>query len=280
MSKESDLKYLEQRYQKNKEKKFIPLKCLQFEVHLTDHCNLNCASCDNLSPIAKPFFMDITELEMDMKKLSELFADGCNYIRLLGGEPLLHPDVAEIITSSRRIFPESRIELVTNGLLLEKMSDEFYHACHNCRLIISISKYPVNLDYNLILKVLGERNIECFFNNTDEKRMYKYPISLFPVHNPKENFILCNRSNNCISLKHGKLATCSLLHNICSFNKYFNTNIRVNMADYIDIYEADTGEEILKKLAKPISLCRYCNLWESQFNLIWKQSKKQITEWV
>ena len=32
-----------------KEEKFIPSPTLQFEVHLTEHCNLNCKGCDNFS---------------------------------------------------------------------------------------------------------------------------------------------------------------------------------------------------------------------------------------
>ena len=28
------------------------------EIHLVDHCNLNCGGCNHFSPIAKPWFID------------------------------------------------------------------------------------------------------------------------------------------------------------------------------------------------------------------------------
>lgn len=27
------------------------------EIHVVDHCNLNCAHCDNFAPIAKPWYI-------------------------------------------------------------------------------------------------------------------------------------------------------------------------------------------------------------------------------
>lgn len=34
----------------------IPKSKLRVEIHVVDHCNLNCRGCDNFSCIAKPFF--------------------------------------------------------------------------------------------------------------------------------------------------------------------------------------------------------------------------------
>jgi hypothetical protein len=34
-----------------------PRKTLQFEAHLTDHCNLNCAGCCHFSPIAQQYYL-------------------------------------------------------------------------------------------------------------------------------------------------------------------------------------------------------------------------------
>lgn len=45
-------------------------------------------------------------------------------IRLMGGEPLLHPHVIDFCTTTRKLFPTSEIVLVSNGILLPMLTDE------------------------------------------------------------------------------------------------------------------------------------------------------------
>jgi hypothetical protein len=67
-------------------KTMIPI----LDLHLADHCNLNCCGCDNFSPLAKETFADIRVIEKDCARMSELTEGRINEIQLLGGEPLLH----------------------------------------------------------------------------------------------------------------------------------------------------------------------------------------------
>jgi len=97
-------------------------------MHLTDHCNLNCKGCAHFAPIAEKWFADPVEHERDMERLSQLVA-GIKTIRLMGGEPLLHPKIEPFLVSTREKFPEANIRLVTNGLLLQKMKTTFWSAC-------------------------------------------------------------------------------------------------------------------------------------------------------
>ena len=46
-------------------------------------------------------------------------SNGC--VTLCGGEPLLHPDIAQLIRTSREALPSANLQLCTNGLLLKKM---------------------------------------------------------------------------------------------------------------------------------------------------------------
>ncbi len=67
-------------------------------------------------------------------------------------------------------------------------------------------------------------------------------------------------------MHHGKVYTCSLPTGIKHFNKYFNKNLEVTKADYIDIYEAKDLKEILEFVAKPIPFCRYCDVYHRTYN--------------
>jgi MoaA/NifB/PqqE/SkfB family radical SAM enzyme len=74
-------------------------------------CNLSCTYCNEFDSISKP--VPTGEMLTRIDKLAEL---GTTVISLSGGEPLLHPDLDEII---RRIRQHSTLaEILTNGYLL------------------------------------------------------------------------------------------------------------------------------------------------------------------
>ncbi|CAN5589575.1 hypothetical protein BH20VER3_BH20VER3_12090 [soil metagenome] len=88
-------------------------KPLQCSLYLTDRCNLDCSYCteyDNSRPHPK-----LEDLKLWIKKIRDL---GTMRIALVGGEPLLHPDVVEIVRYCRQLgFATS---LTTNGFLLTR----------------------------------------------------------------------------------------------------------------------------------------------------------------
>ena len=81
------------------------------ELHLTDHCNLNCKGCGHFSPLASPHYADFQQYEEDLRRLRQLFRN-IRRIRLMGGEPLLRP---EVLRKGMEIFKENTI--TTNGTL-------------------------------------------------------------------------------------------------------------------------------------------------------------------
>ena len=101
---------------------------LKFEVHIVEHCNLNCKQCAHFSPLAEKSYLPVERYERDCRRLSELFRGEMSSILLLGGEPLLHPQITEIMRVTREAFPVGRIRIVTNGILLPKMAEDFWKA--------------------------------------------------------------------------------------------------------------------------------------------------------
>ena len=59
------------------------------EHHITDHCNLKCRGCSHFSPLAQEWFESVEDFKKDFSQLASLMP--VNIIRLMGGEPLLHP---------------------------------------------------------------------------------------------------------------------------------------------------------------------------------------------
>ena len=90
------------------------------EYHVADHCNLNCKYCTHYSPLVQePVFTDLEKFKLDLQLLKERI-DDIGVIRILGGEPLLNPQLSEFITYTRRLYPKAVITVVTNGLLIER----------------------------------------------------------------------------------------------------------------------------------------------------------------
>jgi len=96
-----------------------------FEVQLADHCNLNCASCSHFSPIADEHFLDVDTYKKDCARFAELAGKYVRRIHLMGGEPLLHKNIVDIIEITRSNFKKSIIIIVTNGILLDRMGGNF-----------------------------------------------------------------------------------------------------------------------------------------------------------
>ena len=263
--------------------KITPKANLDFiEIHLVEHCNLNCQSCSHFSQLAKPSFLDINIFERDMKRLSEISNGQINKFHLMGGEPLLHPDCDKFFYINRKYFKESEIKLVTNGLLLLKKDDNFWKSLKDNNITLSPTKYPVNIDWNKIKEICIDKEIKLSFFNDEsiEKTSFKNPLNLEGTENAEWNFRNCWLANNCLFLDNGKLYTCTLPPVIKHFNSFFGKNIPVTVNDYIDIYKINNYQEILQFMAKPIPFCKYCDVKNRRGDIPWKTSTKKIDEYI
>jgi MoaA/NifB/PqqE/SkfB family radical SAM enzyme len=253
------------------------------EIHIVDHCNLNCAYCTHYSPLTKEKFVDTVQYENDFKRLSKLGADKVRRVRLLGGEPLLHDKLPTLTRIARECFLKSEIQVVTNGILLPKQSDEFWDVCSKHNIEIYISSYPINLDYELIKSLAKKHKIKLIYhdndNSVDRLQMAKYVLDIDGQQNLREAFRICTAANGtCTNLRDGKLYQCPTSAYISVFNEYFSRNLELSEKDYIDIYKVNSMDEIFEFLRRPVPFCRFCVNNYAAFP--WKTSKKEISEWV
>jgi sulfatase maturation enzyme AslB (radical SAM superfamily) len=88
------------------------------EIDLTYLCNLRCSNCNRSSaqaPDAIHIGLDVVRQFVDESLLARRY---WSRIRLLGGEPTLHPDFMAILAELERYrveYPDASIQLVTNG---------------------------------------------------------------------------------------------------------------------------------------------------------------------
>ena len=151
-----------------------------FEIHLVEHCNLKCQSCDNFSPLAKPEFITVKSFDAQMKQMASLANNQITKIRLLGGEPLLHPRLNSLLTKARTHFPNAQLLLTTNAILLNDMPKDFWTTCHDNNITIEVTYYPIKIDragYTKLSKEYDVKIIPFDGKETNTKVSHRNPIN-------------------------------------------------------------------------------------------------------
>ena len=75
------------------------------------------------------------------------------------------------------------------------------------------------------------------------------------------------------------LYTCSIRPYAEYFNNAFNQRLALADDDYIDIYKANTYEELAEFVTKRVPFCRYCDI-KNRRVFDWERSNRTIDEYV
>ena len=244
------------------------------EFNLVDHCNFSCVGCATFSPLAKAQFIDLDILTRDLTRLGELFSE-IKFIRMLGGEPLLHPSVASICHLVRIAFPKADIRILTNGMLLDRLGCDFWESMREDQIGLDISLYPPNFSaQQKHVDVCQQELINVRFTF---KKTMKRIINIGGDSSPEAAFAQCAFKVSTFLYK-GRIAPCSLPLTAHIFNAYFKENI--SCSGSIGIHDPEiTGEDILTFIGSPTDSCRFCSLSPERY--AWTgPSQKKINEWV
>lgn len=259
----------------------VPQLRLRFEYSLARHCNLNCAGCSHFSPVAPECFPDFADARRDFRRLSQLFDGRCEYIHLMGGEPLLNAQIEDYLAMAREYFPIGDIYLITNGMLLPKMPDGFYKACAKHRILISVTHYPIDLDYGAIQSRCEKHGVAFEFFRGAEAQTHFNRLALDPEGRGDlyENYVNCSHGNNCLYLRNGRMYPCGIGANMDLFEDHFHAGLALTEEDGVDIYAVSSGRELLNRLAAPSARCRFCRMDKWPERRPWGHSKKDMGEW-
>ena len=91
-------------------------------VSLTDRCNLRCTYCmphDFAAWLPSKDLLSTVEL---IEIIEVAVSQGIDEIRLTGGEPMLRPDIVEIVARISSIKNAPKLSMTTNGLVLAKLA--------------------------------------------------------------------------------------------------------------------------------------------------------------
>ena len=251
------------------------------EVHLTEHCNLNCKGCSHFSPLADEEFMKIEVFERDIARMSQLFGrNEIMRITLLGGEPLLHPQVNDFMKTVVKYFPNMPLQLVTNGLLLPKMSQSFWETCRTTGTHIRISRYPIKLDFPALEKKAQEEGVGVIVHPRENFRIFRRDVyDLSGMQNERFSHSACELFGYCCQLNNGRFYPCTISAYFHHLNRFFKLGISISDNNFIDIHKAKSKDEFYKLITAPVPCCKHCNLNAREFDVKWERSKQNLDEW-
>ena len=256
-------------------------KKVGLDILLCKHCNLRCRACARFSNVAKPYFYDFSMLKSDLKKIKDTLT--VERFTFTGGEPLLHPQLENILVYTRELYPEIGISIFTNGkALIEK---NIWDLLKKLDIGITYTKYiNSNVDYDAIESMATANGIAfhniCLYNNKScpelKSKMYLFKLSKHIKDDLNTKKQMCD--GDCPCLWESKIFQCGTVAFIDTLNSVFKTNFYHCKGDYLEVNSL-TSDKYFNYITKPIPFCRYCMNCKVD-EIEWSQAKSTIDDYV
>jgi len=193
---------------------------------------------------------DQAELLADIRRLTALFGH-IGHLRLLGGEPLLNPELLHLLPEFRGLLPHSRISLVTNGLLLEKWGEPLAEMLVHTNTTLCVTCYPCNQEIcTRMITQFRTKGVDAILS----------PLTAFFrlfLHEAGENGFQGCELRHCRLLRHGHLWRCSIAAMISVYNREYHC--RYPEENGVDLSAVKDGRQALALLERPGAMCEYCS---------------------
>ncbi|MDR2140838.1 MAG: GTP 3',8-cyclase MoaA [Deltaproteobacteria bacterium] len=87
---------------------------------VTDRCNFRCVYClPDGADESEPHTLSLAQIERILRVLGSM---GVRKVKITGGEPLVHPEIVDIVRLAKNSPNIVNVTLTTNGLLLDKLA--------------------------------------------------------------------------------------------------------------------------------------------------------------
>jgi organic radical activating enzyme len=143
------------------------------EINITNVCNYSCTNCQSLNNYAFKGHQQWNAYKNEYQKLSEQL--DIAQIQIIGGEPTLNPDFDKWVKGISKLWPNSKLQIATNGSKLDKITNEIYQVLlmHKGTLWITchdIVLYDSFLDFS---KTFLNDIVSDTYSNDDWKTDYE-----------------------------------------------------------------------------------------------------------
>jgi organic radical activating enzyme len=238
----------------------IVTKAVEYSVSY--HCNLRCAGCSHISPFIDRQFPSLESFSADIDKLCRVLH--VFEFRLLGGEPLLNPDIDSFIGIMKQSGIADKVTVTTNGLLLHTMTDHFWENVDS----VIVTLYP-----DTVKRV--EKYLERIMNHAKQSNtelcLWKKPIfrtTMLTKGQPKDwitdmIFKTCKNVHfgHCHMIHEGKLYKCAVPPFLPQYLSKIGMDYYNPAEDAFDIHKSTYLLQDLKAFLtsfKTLKACKFC----------------------
>jgi uncharacterized radical SAM superfamily Fe-S cluster-containing enzyme len=234
-----------------------------FEIHVAEHCNLKCRDCCNISPFNAKKFISTEEVQEICEFVKSQFRP--DVFKIAGGEPTLHPQLDEILKIVKGSGAASVVRVISNGLLLHRMSEVFWQNIDQLtisnyisapvkpRLLEEIRQKARLYEVVLNIKYVDQFN-EIFVDDAieDQERI-------------KEIYDDCWMRHRCLIIRNGRFYKCTRAAYMDEFLQIKGKPAAVGHSSYsaedgLTLNDPDFRSKALAYLNtdKPLHSCEYC----------------------
>ncbi|MDE6568466.1 MAG: radical SAM protein [Lachnospiraceae bacterium] len=246
------------------------------EAHAADGCNLNCKGCLHFANLYdRGELPDLRKLLEDIRRVEE----NCEIFqfRILGGEPLLNPELPQFLSKLRGVLPDTDIAVISNGILIPKVPKELFEVMRDAGIGFNLTLYPPTLKMKeRIYSTLDEYHVAYGSHEAKTDEFEKY-MMLYPAEEDTHAYESCV-SRGILTLCDGKLYKCPI---VAYVNRYFDTfGLRQHYEEGVNIYDDRLNwQALIEKLTlREGAFCRHCTKKSEPFQ--WSVGKPKYDDWL
>lgn len=140
------------------------------ETMATQVCNLSCQGCTNYSDLVHKGYVPWPQMRNDLTKWLEVIT--IPDFGVMGGEPLVNPEIREWLVGLRELMPHTQIRFTTNGTLLDRHLD-----------IVDLAHDIGNVVFKITAHTDVEDTINKVFNRFDWEPVKEFGINRWKTTN-------------------------------------------------------------------------------------------------
>lgn len=249
-----------------------------FDFFITQRCTMNCKLCAAAVPYIKnPCHTPLETAKKEMEKFFEVW-DYAERIEFIGGEPLMHPQIYDIVKAALKYREQfGKMRITTNATIVP--SDEL------CQLIVDCGE-----SFDFIVDDYGPELSKNLKPLTEKLDRYRIPYRIDIYHGDNQRFggwiyfgdyktvlhedaklkevfdnCICVAPNNqFVCVYDGKAFSCIYAMCVSWMNGVFP-----NDNSCIDLFSEDKSLFEKREIARgfcqnPIDACKYCNGFDSE----------------
>lgn len=198
--------YVSHNISMDKDRSFMGNVFGKMDLVVTNCCTLRCKGCSELIPyVTNKEHFDIQDVKKDISRINEL-VDYISVLEIMGGEPLLYPDLPELIDYISSLSNIYMIMIDTNGTVFPRK--ETLEAISRNHVIVHITDYgDVSTQKDTLLNACRKKEIYCTMYQVDKWDDFG-ELKEYTSIEDNAKFESCFAVNDCSNVYQGRWHIC------------------------------------------------------------------------